>query len=447
MVTPASRIGVPTTETPDAAPAGATAVAGGNPRYDVVVVGGRVAGAATAMLLAAEGLRVLVVDRDGHGTDTLSTHALMRGAVTQLERWGVAPALRAETPAIDRVLFHYREPAADEPAVDTTELPVTGNGATALMAPRRTLLDRTLIDAAADAGAEVRHRTRVLDLNRNPAGGRDGRVTGLRIADEHGRETDVAADLVIGADGLRSTVARKLDVPITRQGREASAYVMRYLEDLDGVATDAYQWLYRNGIGGGIIPTNGGRFAVFAGMTRDRFRDEIRQDPAAGFQRVLDELNPELADAVRLASPIGRPRSWPGVPGQYRQAAGPGWALVGDAGYFKDPYAAHGISDALRDAELLATAVAAGGTDADRVGRLADYEATRNRLSGPLFDVLERIASYDWTTDDLPGLHLQLGKAMSAEQKELASMRARRGLGALVAGVESAAEARLPVAA
>ncbi|MEM9563876.1 MAG: NAD(P)/FAD-dependent oxidoreductase [Actinomycetota bacterium] len=442
MVTPAPRIGVPM-----AAPSSAAGGPTGDHRYDAVVVGGRVAGAATAKLLAAEGLRVLVVDRDGHGTDTLSTHALMRGAVTQLERWGVAPTLRAETPAIERVLFHYRKPAGTDPAVATTELPVTGNGATALLAPRRTLLDRVLVDAAADAGAEVRHRTRVLDVHRHPAGGSAGRVTGLRIADEDGREADVAADVVIGADGLRSTVARLLEVPITRQGREASAYVMRYVEDLDGVPADAYQWLYGDRVGGGVIPTNDGRFAVFAGMTRDRFRTEIRQDPAAGFLTVLHELDPDLAEAVGRATPVGRPRSWPGVPGQFRQAAGPGWALVGDAGYFKDPYAAHGISDALRDAELLATAIAAGGSEADRRRHLADYETTRNRLSGPLFDVLERIASYDWSTDDLPGLHLQLGKAMSVEQKELAAMRASRGLGALVDGVGRAVETRLPVAA
>ncbi len=407
---------------------------GANPnRYDVAIVGGRVAGAATAMLLARRGLRVLVIDRDGLGSDTLSSHALMRGAVTQLERWGIAPAIRANSPAIETVSFHYG--TGDSGSV--IDLPVAANGASPLMAPRRTVLDRAMVAAASDAGAEFRHRTKLVDLHQHPS----GRVTGLRIADASGRQIDITADIVIGADGLRSSVARRLGVPITRQGREASAFVLRYVEDLDGVPTDAYQWLYGPGIGAGYIPTSDGQFVIFAGMTRERFATEIRSDTAGGFQRVLDEIHPAFGEATRRATPVSRPRAWPGVPGQFRQAAGPGWALVGDAGYFKDPYAAHGISDALRDAELLADAVAAGGTSAERFDRLVAYGETRDRLSAPLFEVLERIASYRWTLDELPGLHLQLGKAMSAEQKELAELRAERGLGSLVEGV------RLPVAA
>ena len=408
----------------------------GSMRYDAVVVGGRVAGTATAMLLARRGLQVLVIDRDGLGSDTLSSHALMRGAVTQLERWGIAPKLRASSPAIEAVNFHYNSSPGASAGIDTIDLPITDKGASPLLAPRRTVLDRTMVEAAIDAGAEVRHLTRLLDVHQHPS----GRVTGIRLADEDGRETDVTADIVIGADGLRSTVARRLDVPLTRQGREASAYVMRYVEDLDGVPANAYQWLYGPGIGAGFIPTTGGQFAVFAAMTRERFATEIRHDTAAGFQRVLDEIHPAFGEAVRRATPVSRPRAWPGVPGQFRQAAGPGWALVGDAGYFKDPFAAHGISDALRDAELLADAIAAGGTSAERLERLVAYGETRDRLSAPLFDVLERIASYRWTMDEIPGLHFQLGKAMSVEQKELTAMRAGQGLGALVEG------ARLPVA-
>ena len=388
--------------------------------YDVVIVGARAAGASTAMLLARQGLRVLAVDRDGYGSDTLSSHALMRGAVTQLERWGIAPALRASTPSIETVTFHYGD--------STIDLPITKGGVTPLMAPRRTVLDRTLVDAAVEAGAEIRHRTKLVELDTHPS----GRVTGLVIEDAQGRQQRIGADLVIGADGLRSTVARMVGAPITRRGTEASPFVLRYLENVDA-PTDAYQWLYGPGIGGGFIPTNDGQFAVFAGTTRDRWSSEIRHDVAGGFQQILDELHPDLGDAARRATPIGRPRGWPGMPGQFRQAAGPGWALVGDAGYFKDPYAAHGISDALRDAELLTEAVV--------TGRFDEYEATRNRLSTPLFDVLERIASYDWTLDTLPGIHLELGKAMSVEQKELAARRTSAGLGSL------AEKTRLPVAA
>ena len=369
--------------------------------YDAVIVGGRAAGASTAMLLARRGLRVLVVDRDSYGSDTLSTHALMRGAVNQLERWGVADTLREVTPSITSTVFHYGD---QEIPLDTT----SEGTSTPLMAPRRTVLDRVLVDHARDAGAEIRHRTKLVSIERSGS----GRVTGVEIEDRHGVRRHIGAGLVIGADGLNSTVARQLEVPITRQGTEASAYVIRYFDEME-LDRSTFHWLYRPGIGAGFIPTVDGQVVVFAGMTRDRFRNEIRADAEAGFHRVLDEVDADFGAKARAASPAGPIRSWPGRPGQFRQAAGPGWALVGDAGYFKDPYAAHGISDALRDAELLADAIVDGD--------LGRYEETRDELSAPLFDALEAIASYRWTLDELPLLHLQLGKAMSAEQRELAA--------------------------
>lgn len=377
---------------------------GRSDRYDAVIVGARAAGAATTMLLARQGLRVLAVDRDGYGSDTLSTHALMRGAVTQLERWGIAPLLRAQTPDITKTTFHYGDISFD---LDTT----SEGTSSPLMAPRRTILDRALVDAAREAGAEVRHETKLVAVDTHPS----GQVVGIEIEDKAGRRRHVQADVVIGADGLNSAVARHLDVPVTRQGTEASAYVIRYVENLD-LQTDSFQWLYRPTIGAGYIPTVDGQFAVFAGMTRERFRTEIREDVEAGYHRVLDEVHAEFGEAMHRSTPAGPLRSWPGRPGQFRKAFGPGWALVGDAGYFKDPYAAHGISDALRDAELVSDAVISGD--------YAGYEQARNELSAPLFDALEDIASYRWTLDELPAMHLRLGKAMSAEQKVLAARRA-----------------------
>ena len=379
---------------------GITPINPGPPRrrhYDAVVVGGRAAGSSTAMLLARRGLDVLVIDRDGYGSDTLSTHALMRGAVSRLERWGLAAPLRAAAPAITSTVFHHGS--------DRLELDNTAEGtAQPLMAPRRTLLDRVLVDGARAAGAEVLHRTKLVAIDRVAS----GRVRGAEIETPSGDRVHVGADVLIGADGLNSTVVRRLGVPITRQGSEASAYVMRYLEGVD-LDDSAYHWLYGPGVGAGFIPTIDGQFVVFAAMPRDRFRGEIRTDVAAGFQRVLDEINPEFGEKVRAATPMGPVRAWPGRPGQFRKAFGPGWALVGDAGYFKDPYAAHGISDALRDAELLADAVVDGD--------LAVYEQTRDEQSVRLFDALERIASYRWTLAELPALHLELGRAMSAEHK------------------------------
>src|SRR4029453_12858161 len=118
------------------------------------------AGAATAMLLARRGLRVLAVDRGAYGTDTLSTHALMRAGVLQLARWGLLDRIEAAgTPRVRRTVFHYPDDVVDIPINPAADVP-------ALFAPRRTVLDRVLVDAAADAGADVRHRVRLVDLLR-----------------------------------------------------------------------------------------------------------------------------------------------------------------------------------------------------------------------------------------------------------------------------------------
>ncbi len=163
-------------------------------RYDVVIAGARCSGASTAMLLARQGLRVLVVDPTEHGSDTLSTHALMRGGVLQLHRWGVLDAVRAAgTPAIRKTTFHYGEEA--------TEVMIKPrDGVDALYAPRRTVLDTVLVDAALSAGAEVAHGRSVVGLLGDP----QERIRGVRITGVDKSVTEVAADLVIGADGVRS---------------------------------------------------------------------------------------------------------------------------------------------------------------------------------------------------------------------------------------------------
>ncbi len=376
-----------------------------NHRYDVVVVGARAAGASTAMLLARAGLDVLVLDRQGYGSDTLSSHALMRGAVARLANWGLLDTVWAnETPVISSTVFSYGDRTVP---LDIKPEP----GVAGLAAPRRTVLDRILVDAARASGARVVHQASVLDLLRTA----DGRVDGVRVALDDGSELEVHADLVIGADGLRSTVARMVDAPITRRGEHASAYTVRYYT---GFETDrnAFRWMYRPGVGGGVIPTSHGAVCLFTGMEPDAFRRTGRADVAAAHRDNAAALSPELPAAIDAATPIGPMRSFPGVRGQFRKPHGPGWLLVGDAGYFKDPYAAHGITDAFRDAELVTQAVLTG----DHAG----YETRRDELSLPLFEVLDRVASYAWDLEDLMGLHLQFSKAMKAEDEATLPVRA-----------------------
>jgi 2-polyprenyl-6-methoxyphenol hydroxylase-like FAD-dependent oxidoreductase len=375
-------------------------------RYDVVVAGARCAGAATAMLLARSGLRVLVVDRGQYGTDALSTHALMRGAVVQLRRWGVLEALeRAGTPVVRSTSFHYadREVRVQIKARD---------GVPGLLAPRRVVLDRLLVDAARAAGAEVVYGLRVADLVRSTG----GRVAGVAVEDGNGRLLRVAAEVVVGADGLHSTVARLAGAEPYETARHASGVVYGYFS---GLENDGYHWHFRPGTSIGRIPTNDGLTCVFASTSARRFRDELSRDVAAGFARVLAEVAPELAAAVAAGRRLGNLRGFPGQAGFLRRPWGPGFALVGDAAYFKDPITAHGITDALRDAELLAAALAEGTDQA-----LARYHRLRDELSHGIFEISDRVASFEWSLPALEQLHLALSEEMKREVAAMAERHA-----------------------
>jgi flavin-dependent dehydrogenase len=362
-------------------------------RHDAIVVGGRVAGAATALLLARAGLDVLVLETGRPGTDTLSTHALMRGAVVQLDRWGLLPAIDAAgTPPITTTEFHHLDDRGDDV--------VTVHSRTPLRAPRRTVLDRVLVDAAAEAGADVRSSTRVTDVLRDPRGA----VCGVEHLTRGTRAVGRAlAPVVIGADGRRSTVAAAVGAPVEHTGTASSAVLYTYVA---GLPRDRYRWCYRPGRTAGVIPTNDGLACVWAGAPSPQF-EELRHDLDGGYRRLLAETSPALADEVAAGTTEGPVRGHPGVPGHRRTAAGPGWALVGDAGYFKDPLTAHGITDALRDAELLARAVLAGD--------LPGWQETRDRLSADVAAITERLASYAWDLAELRELLPALSRAMGPE--------------------------------
>jgi flavin-dependent dehydrogenase len=364
--------------------------------YDVVIAGARCAGAATAMLLARQGARVLLLDRSRYGTDTLSTHALMRGAALQLHRWGLlARVAAAGTPAIRSTTFHLPG------AVTTVEIrPKHGVGA--LYAPRRVVLDAILADAARSAGADLRFGTSVTGLRRD----RTGRVTGItgRTGAAH---LEVGADLVVGADGRRSTVARLVGAEAASVAPASSAVIYRYFRD---ATTEGYHWHYATGAAAGAIPTNDGLTCVFAATSPQRLQRELEGGADTAFRRILGRAAPGLADRFAHADAAGRPRVFPGLTGYLRDAAGPGWALVGDAGYFKDPLTAHGITDALRDAEILARVITSAGPNAT-----GSYQAERDALSLRLFRVAGRIASFAWTADDIGEHLLELKDAMAQE--------------------------------
>ncbi len=382
-------------------------------RYDAVIVGARCAGAATAMLLARSGARVLLIDRQKYGTDVVSTHALMRGGVLQLRRWGLLPRLiAAGTPEVRRTTFHYGD--------ETIPVPIKSeHDVDYLCAPRRTVLDRILVDAASDAGVEVRHGVSLTDLRRAA----DGRVIGVDLKDpDIDGVVAVNADMVIGADGRQSTVARLVQAPFTVEGTQASGYVYGYFENL---ADDGYHWYFARDVAAGVIPTNHLQHCVFVGVRRAEFASVFRGNLDGGFRQVARANADSLAEQIDDACLAGRLRGFAGSPGYLRQSYGPGWALVGDAGYFKDPLTAHGITDALRDAELLARAVGAGTEVA-----LARYQDIRDALSRPLLDVTDAIASFDWTLDEVKAHHADLSDAMKAEVNHIARLSATDTLAA-----------------
>jgi flavin-dependent dehydrogenase len=372
-------------------------------KFDVVIVGARCAGAATALLLARAGARVLVVDRAPQGSDTTSTHALMRGGVLQLHRWGVLPAIvEAGTPAVRSTTFSY-------PDQDVTVAIEPKFGVSALYAPRRPLLDRVLADAAIASGVDVRYGVRVDDLIRD----RDGRVTGIMLW-ANGMRQRIEAHLVIGADGLYSTVAQAIGAADLVVGHHSAAFLYSYWENLP---VDGYYWRFQKGVSLGAIPTNDAT-GLFVSVTTDRFRTEVQgSDSTALYRRLIREASPALDARVASARQVEGVHGFGGHRGFIKRATGPGWALIGDAAYFKDPLTAHGITDALRDAELLARAILRGTADA-----LNDFETTRLDLSRRMLEITDEIASFAWTDNEVQTLHRAFSSEMSREVRTLAAL-------------------------
>lgn len=369
-------------------------------RYDVIVVGARVAGASTAMLLARGGARVLLVDRDTEIGDTLSTHALMRPAVHLLAHWGVLGPIKASTPVVGTTQFVYGDEVVDIPVKPNSDYE-------GLFAPRRWLLDRTLGTAARDAGVELRTGTRCCDVVR----GKDNRVVGAVLMGRGGNKYEVNTDLVIGADGRNSTLAQLIGARDIARSHISSACAYSYVE---GVPNAGYRWFYDHNVAAGLIPTTHDQSCLFVACRPSAFKETFGSDLRTGLRDQLGRWDADLAQQLDHRSFAEKPKRFLGASGHMRHCVGPGWALVGDAGYFKDPLTAHGITDALRDAHILVETTRAKG-----FGDLSDYQNTRDHLSTKLFQITAEIASFDWTLERLKHLHIQLNIEMKAEFSHL----------------------------
>jgi flavin-dependent dehydrogenase len=341
---------------------------------DIIVVGGRCAGAPTAMLLARAGLKVRLIERSPELGDTISGQVIQIAGVERLRAWGLLDAVLATgCSPILRTRYWVDGQSAGMPPDDSPEAP----SGPFLLAPRRGALDPLLLEGARQAGAVVQLGVSVRGLLT------DGpRVTG--VSTEHG---DYPARLVIGADGRNSRVARLVNAPKYIDMATATYSYIAFWKDCSVPEICAF-W------GGGyltiLIPTNDNLTLVgFQGPHTEFVA--ARRDPAEKYRSLLKSQPAvmELLAGGTIAEPL---RGIGDLPTFFRVSAGPGWALAGDAGHHKDPAMARGITDAFRDAELITSAVTVGW-DHDLDKKVAEYPALRDRCARPLASVNDFIAS------------------------------------------------------
>ncbi len=345
--------------------------------WDVIVVGARCAGSPTAMLLARRGYRVLVVDRASFPSDTLSTHVVHPTAVAALQRWGVLePIVASGCPPIHTYRFDFGPVIlAGSPG---------SPGAPVAYCPRRTVLDHVLVQAAADAGAEIREGFSVEEVVIE-----DGRVTGIRGHGADGATVHERARLVIGADGRSSLVARAVQAP---RYHEKPPQQGGYYSYWSGLPTDGRFEIYiRERCGFAAAATNDGLTMVVGGWPFSDF-EAGRKDHERRFLAMFDAV-PEFAERVRGARREAR-IAGSAVDNFFRVPYGPGWALVGDAGYNKDPITAQGILDSFLDAELLADAAHAALSGAQpHDDAMRAYQQARDQRALPMYELTCQLAS------------------------------------------------------
>ena len=369
--------------------------------YDAIVVGARCAGSPTAMLLARHGYRVLLLDKSTFPSDIMSTHYIHLPGVAMLKRWGVLDALRATNcPPITKVTLTFGDVAINPPP-PPDDAPVQE-----AFAPRRTVLDKLLVDAAVEAGAELREGFSVREIVM------DGdRVTGVRGAAKGGATVTEEARIVIGADGLHSKVAAAV-----RPGEYDTkpTFTFAYYTYWSGFPQDGAELHFGEDSGALIFPTHDGYACVATGGPTEEFH-EFRKDIEGNYLKALDAI-PTVGERVRGAKRVERFVGTNDQPNYFRKPYGPGWALVGDAGYHRDFITGLGIMDAFRDAQLLADAIDAGFAERRPLDdALAAYEQRRNEVAKPLYDITCDIASGETPE---PEKFLQFGEAMRAMMAE-----------------------------
>ena len=348
--------------------------------YDAIVIGARCAGAPTALLLARKGYKVLLLDRGTFPSDMpFSNHYVHQTGSARLKRWGLLDALAATNcPPIRTNFFDYG-------AFSLTGSPAPAEGGvTDAYAPRRLKLDPVLVDAAVKAGAELREGFSVQEVLWDK-----DRVTGIRGHQKNGTNVTERARITIGADGMFSTVAKAVKPQEYKTGPPLEGSWYAYFSGVPMVGW--HLWLRPDRV-------------IFAYNTNDNLSligvafaakdlPMVRADVEKHHSAVIREHAPELWERMQAGR---RESRYVGgaIPSHVRKPYGPGWALVGDAGYQKDPCTASGITDAFSSAEWLAEAIDTGFSGRQPLERaLAGYEQTRNQAELPYFDLTTQFAA------------------------------------------------------
>jgi flavin-dependent dehydrogenase len=315
---------------------------------DVVIAGARCAGSAAAIGFARAGRSVIAVDRAKFPSDTLSTHVNFPSAVAEIQAVG----------ALERVLA-YDPPRCTYGMIEADgarcmQRFATVDGIDFGICLPRPELDLALVQTAREAGAEVREHTSVEQVL-----WRDGRIAGVVVREPDGSHTQIACKMLVGADGRRSTVAKLVDADRPYRGsRNERGCAFWYMDDPQ-IGTEWRLRLIQLRSGDThalIFPCPNDRvLCLFMGPAVDI--PKFRADPEGMWEAMLD-ANPAVRVRLGGATNFTKLRSTGDNTAFFRRSSGPGWALAGDAGHFKDPIIGQGIRDALRFGRLLGEACA-----------------------------------------------------------------------------------------
>ena len=349
--------------------------------YDAIIVGARCAGSPTAMLLSRKGYRVLLLDKSTFPSDIMSTHFIQLPGVVRLKRWGLLQRLiDSGCPPIASATLHFGESSFSPPDPATLPRDVPPDR----FCPRRIVLDKLLVDAAVESGAELREGFAVRELLTD-----NGRVIGVRGGQRGSPGVQEEGRIVIGADGLHSFVAKTVKPP---EYDTKPSLSFAYYSYWSGVPLDgAHLYIFDNG-GMLAFATHDGCICLAVGGVASGFH-EFRKDIEGNFMKVVD-MDTELGERVRNGRREERFIGTADQPNYFRRPYGPRWALVGDAGYHRDFITGLGISDAFRDAELVAEAIDEGFSGRRPLeDALAAYEQRRNEFAKPLYDITTKLAA------------------------------------------------------